>query len=253
MGRVVASLAVFVCFGVLACGSGNGISELSVEERFERAKALFQEEQFLEAVNEFNIITLQYQGSAVADDAQFYLGECRFERGEYLLAAFEYEQLKRNTPASPLVPEGQYKLALCYYNLSPQSHLDQQYTLKSIDAFQSFVEYYPGHTRAPEAEEKIRELNARLAKKEFDTARLYATLGYSRSAMLYYDGVIEKFHDTEYAPLAHLGKVEALIDRKRYGDAKKGLERFFSLYSDSVLRARGDRLKTIIDDFLTKE
>lgn len=75
-------------------------------------------------MNEFTVITLQYQGSAFVADAQFYLGECRFAREEFLLAAFEYSVVKRNYPASPRVADAQYKLGICYYSLSPRSSLD---------------------------------------------------------------------------------------------------------------------------------
>jgi len=237
----------FTIAGIPGCGSSEGLTELSVEERFEKARALFNEEDYLDAINEFRIITLQYQGSAYADDAQFYLGESLFRRGEYHLAALEYAQLKNNMPASPFVAEAQYKLGLCYYNLSPKSELDQQYTLRARDELQAFVDDYAGSEYAVEAEEKIKELTSRLAKKEYDAASLYATMGYNRSAVLVYDIVIEKYPDTEYAPLAHLGKVEALIARKKYQEAGAALSKFLQLYPDSVLRSRAERLRELIE------
>ena len=121
---------------VIGCGSGEKVTNLPVEERFARAKALFEKEDYIEAINEFTVITLQFQGSQFASEAQFYLGECRFNRGEYLLGAFEYGILKRSYPASTRVPDAQYKLAMSYYRLSPKSSLDQQYTRKAIDEFQ---------------------------------------------------------------------------------------------------------------------
>jgi len=131
-------IGFLLLLGVLSfggCGSGEETTSISVEERFQQAKALFDDEDYLDAIDQFNVITLQHQGSAYADDAQFYLGESRFERGEFLLAAFEYQQLKRSMPASPFVPQAQYRLALSYYNLAPKPPLDQQYTLKAIDEF----------------------------------------------------------------------------------------------------------------------
>jgi outer membrane protein assembly factor BamD len=226
------------------------MTETTAEMRFEKAKALFDDEDYLEAINEFSVITLQHQGTAYADDAQYYLGECRFQRGEFLLAAFEYQQLMRNMPASPLVPDAQYKLGFCYYELSPKSSLDQQYSLKAIDEFQSFVEYYPGNPFATDAEQKIKELNSKLAKKEYDTARLYATLEYYRASVIYYDLVIEKYHDTDYAPLAYIGKAEALVERKRFLEARKVLERFLSLFPGNVLQSRATRMLEDIDERL---
>lgn len=237
---------------VIGCGSGEQATSLTVDQRFEHAKALFDDEDWLEAISEFTIVTLQFPGSAFADDAQFYLGECRFMRGEYLLAAFEYQTLKRNMPASPLVPEAQYKLALSYYRLSPKSTLDQQYTKKAIEEFQAFVEYYPSNEHAPDAEARINELNTRLAKKQYETAQLYATMEYYKASLFCYDDVIERYHDTEYAPLAMLGKTEVLITRRRYKEALVEVDRFLERFPNSVLRSRADKLKSTIEEELQK-
>jgi outer membrane protein assembly factor BamD len=229
------------------CSSKETTTNLTAEERFQKAKALFDNEDYLEAINEFTIITLQYQGSAVAGDAQFFLAECRFKRGEFLLASYEYQTLRRNMPASPRVPEAMYKLGLAFYNLAPKSRLDQQYTKRAIDELQAFVEYYPTSEFVADASAKITELNTRLAKKDFDTAQLYSTMDYHKSAIFYYDNVIEKYHDTEFAPLAYLGKVELLMGRKKYRDAKTEIAKFLAKYPNSVLRARGDVLEKQID------
>jgi len=240
-------LAACVCFILVCaagCGSSKEVATMSVDERFAHAKQLFDNGDYLEAINEFTIVTLQYQGSSVASDAQYYLGECRFKRAEFLLAAFEYSVLRRNFPASPRAADAQYKLALSYYMLSPKYNLDQQYTRKAIDEFQTFLEYYPTNSLAPDASEKIKELNTRLAKKEYETARLYSTMEYYRAALFYYDDVIEKYHDTEYAPLSYLDKAELLISRKRYQDAEEALAKFMTLYPNSVMRNRADALES---------
>ncbi len=241
---VVLGVAAFILAG---CGSSEVTTVMGVEERFAHAKALFDNGDYLPATNEFTVITLQYQGSAVAPEAQFYLGECRFMRGEYLLAAFEYSVVRRNYPASARVADASYKTAMCYYNLSPKPSLDQQYTRRAIDEFQSFVEYFPANANAVDAESKIRELTVRLAKKQYDTARLYSTMQYYRSAIFYYDDVIEKYHDTEYAPLAFIGKVELLVSRNKYREAATEASRFFEKYPNSVLRGRMESLKKDID------
>lgn len=244
---IVACAAALVLAG---CGGGEVTKVMSVEDRFAHAKELFDKGNHLEAVNEFTVITLQYQGSAFAADAQFYLGECRFARAEYLLAAFEYSVVKRNYPASPRVADAQYKLGVCYYSLSPRSSLDQQYTRRALDELQSFVEYYPSHEKAVDAEGKIKELTVRLAKKQYDTAKLYRTMEYYRAALYYYDDVIEKYHDTEYAPLSSIDKVELLMGRKRYADAAAEAKRFLERYPNSVLRGRMESLKKDIDEEL---
>jgi outer membrane protein assembly factor BamD len=225
------------------CGSSEETATLTVDERFEKAKALFAKEDYLDAINEFTIITLQFQGSQHAADAQFYLGDCRYNRGEYLLSAFEYGVLKRSYPASPRVAEAQYKLAMSYYQLSPRTSLDQQHTRKAIDEFQSFVEYYPTNPLAADAESKIRELDGKLARKVYDAARQYVVLERYIAALRYFDDVIDQYHDTDWAPLAFLDKVDLLITRKKFVEAQANLSQFFSRYPNSVLRGRADELQ----------
>jgi outer membrane protein assembly factor BamD len=246
--RYAAVLLVGFALVISGCGSSEKTtSTISVEERFAHAKALFDDKDYLEAINEFTVITLQFQGSAHAADAQYYLGECRFLRGEYLLASFEYGIVKRNYPASPRVPDAQYKLALAYYMLSPKSSLDPQYTRKAIDEFQQFVEYYPKNELVPEADAKIKDLTNRLAKKQYETARLYTTMDYYKAALVYYNDVIDRYHDTEYAPVAYLDKADLLLSHKRYREARETLDAFNARFPQSVLQSRGDSIRMKID------
>jgi outer membrane protein assembly factor BamD len=244
---VVLCITALFLIQLLACGSSETTTTATAEERFAKAKALFDNGDYLDAINEFNIITLQYQGSSVAAEAQFYLAECRYKRGEFLLASYEYQTLRRNMRSSPRVEEAMYKLGLCYYNISPKSRLDQQYTKRAIDELQGFVDYYPKSALVPDAAAKIQELNTKLAKKDYDAAQLYAAMEYSKAAIAYYDNVIEKYHDTEYAPLAYLGKTELLIARKKFRDAKIEITKFIEKFPNSVLRSRADTLNEQID------
>jgi outer membrane protein assembly factor BamD len=243
-------LPAAVLFGALlvsGCGSSDVVKQVTPEDRFKHAKELFDDRDYMEAINEFNVITVQDQGSAFAADAQYFLAEARFKRGEYLLSAFEYNVLRRSYPASPRIPEAQYKIALSYYNLAPAWSLDQQYTRKAIDEFQSFVEYYPKDTLVADAAAKIMELTTRLAAKEYQTAKLYSAMDYYRAALMSYDEVIERYHDTEFAPQAFRGKVELLMARNHYKEAGTEIDRFLTRYPNSVLKSTMESLKSTAD------
>lgn len=245
IGVIVLAIAALQFTG---CGSSAPIQNLSAEQRFDHGKKNFDEGNYIEAIGDFEIIRLQFPGSAVADKAQYYLGESHFKGEEYLLAAEEYQALKRNMPASPLVPAAQYKIGLCYYELSPKSPLDQTYTLRAIDEFQTFIEYNPKDTLVHDAELRIKELNTRLAKKLYESASLYMKMGYYKAATNYYDYVTEKYHDTPYAEPALLGKVKALVARGRYDEAKPEVEKFLARYPSSDQKGEAEALQHEIDD-----
>jgi outer membrane protein assembly factor BamD len=248
--RPSAILAVAALFGALvlsSCGSSEVVKNLTADERFQAGKKLYDDGDYLEAINEFQLVKLQFPASSVADDAQYFLGECRFARGEYLLASEEFQSLKRLMASSPFVPQAQYKIAMCYYMLSPRSTLDQTYSRKAIEEFQTFIEDYRSDTLVAPAETKIKELNTRLAQKLFETAEVYEKLEYNKSATIYYDMVVEQYHDTEYAEPALLHKVRVLMARKKFDDAKGEIDKFLTRYPASKFRDEAETLKSSID------
>ncbi len=249
-------VGVLLSGGVLflsSCSSSkNALENIDAEDRFALGKQEFDEGDYLDAIRDFQIVTIQFQGSALADDAQYYLAESYYERHEYILAASEYETLIRRMRSSELVPLAQYKRAMCYYKLSPRPALDQQYTKKAIDSFQEFIEYNPTHQFAPDGEARIQELNNKLALKMYNTARLYVRMDRHKSAQFYFEHLLERYHDSDWADDAHIGLVEVLIARKRYPEANEMVERFFIRFPDSPLMIRAENLRNDVNSKLNQ-
>ncbi len=242
-GKFVRNMKLFAGVTLLTlllwgCSSTVELTNYSPEERLEYAMKLYEDEDYEEAVKEFESILLQYPGSAIIDDAQFYLGKTRYARGEYIIAAYEFSKLMKNIPASPFVPDAQYMLAECYYQLSPNYNLDQTYTKKAIKEYQVFIDFFPLNEKVHEAEEKIKELNNKLAKKEFTIARIYQKMSYYRAAMKYYDYVVETYHDTPFAPEALYNKIMLLMDREREDEALTEMRKFLLLFPDDEKQAK---------------
>jgi len=171
------------------------------------------------------------------------MGECRFKREEYVLAAYEYDVLVRTMPTSQYVPRARYQRAMCYYRLAPAYYLDQTYTRQAVDEFQSFIEYHPTDSLVTQAEAKISELNIRLARKEYENGITYIHMEYYKSALNSFDHVLEKYHDTPYAEQAQLMKADVQLRRNHVNDAKNEIEKFFMKYPNSSLKADAERLQ----------
>jgi len=228
------NLIYFSIVAVIAwsCGSSFNSTELNQTERLQYALGLYQDEDYLDAANEFEAILLQFPGSSVVDDAQYYLAMCRYQREEFIIAAYEFSKLIKNMPASEFVPQAQFMLAESYYGLSPDYNLDQSYTKKAIEEYQAFIDFFPLNEKVNEAEQKINELNQKLAHKDYDIAVIYEKLDYHTAALKYFDVVIETYHDTRYAPMASYKKIHLLIEREREDEALAEAKRFLSTYPD---------------------
>lgn len=225
-------LAILAILFVVGCSGGVNTTLLSPEEHYNYAFELFQDEDYLEAQSEFQSILLQYPGSAVNDDAQYFLGMTYFKRDQFLLAAYEYSKLIRDIPASEYVTDSQFMLAESYYQLSPAYQLDQAYTRKAIEEFQAFIDYFPLNPKVEEAEQKINELNDKLAEKLYHNALIYEKMDYYRAAIMYYGNVQEIYHDTQYGPMALYKKIQLEVDSDDLTSAKADINKFLIRYPD---------------------
>ncbi|MFH0736192.1 MAG: outer membrane protein assembly factor BamD [bacterium] len=214
------------------CSSSVDTSLLTPDQYLEYAMSLFDNEDYEQCITEFQAILLQYPGNAVNDDAQFFLGMTYFKRDQFLLAAYEYSKLIKGIPASPFVPQAQFMLAECYYQLSPKYPLDQAYTKKSIEEFQAFIDFFPKDEKLADAEAKIRELREKLALKEYNSSMIYEKMEYYTAAIKYYQVVFENYHDTKYAPMALYKKIKLLVFRNKIGEAMSDMATFLSRYPD---------------------
>lgn len=233
------------------CSSSFDTTNFSPEEKLSYALKLYEDEDYEDAINEFQAIVLQYPGNPVVDDAQYYLSMSRFHRSEYILAAYEFSKLVRTMASSEFVPEAQFMLAECYYQLSPHYSLDQKYSLKAIEEFQAFIDFFPSNNKVTEAERKINELNNKIAFKAFENARIYEKMEYYTAALLYYNNVLEGYHDTRYAPMAMYNKIKLLIDRERNSEALTEISRFVQRYPESERIKELQALKSSLENKLS--
>ena len=243
-------LILFPLIGIMlfGCSSSLDLTELSPEEHLQQAIKMYQEEDYEEAMREFESILLQYSGSSLMDDAQYYLSLTRYQRREYIIAAYEFSKLIKNMPASPFVADAQFMLAESYYGLSPDYNLDQVYTDKAIAEYQAFIDFFPLNEKVQQAEERINELNLKLARKDLSIADIYQKLSYYTASIKYYGLVVENYHDTEYAPIALYSKIILQIERDKTKDALADIKKFILLYPDDEKAEEVKQLKESLED-----
>jgi len=221
---------------IIGCAGNKPKPNWTAEQYYEYAKKIFDDEDYYDASNQFTVVVLRYPGSTIADSAQFFLAESHFHMDEYLVAASEYEKLTTNYNRSPLVSQSQFKLAECYFKMSPRAALDQEYSDKSIRAFQNFIDDFPTDKRRPDAEKRMVKLRDRLSKKKYLSAEIYRKMRKYKAAIIYYDEVLASYYDSDWADDAMLGKIKTYIEQEDYIKAKNELEKFKQQFPDSGLQ-----------------
>jgi outer membrane protein assembly factor BamD len=239
--------AVLHCL-VIACGAArSNIIPRTVDDVFTLGVEEFRLGNYAQAQKLLDIIKLQYPASKYADDAQYYLAEINFAKGEYILAAYNYNQVRRTFPNSEYAKISMYKAALSNQKLSPKSDRDQDYTKQAIRAFAEFQAAYPKDSLAKEAGLRIRELRNKLAEHDFRTAELYVKLYAPRSALTYYDLVLNNYSDCDYTEPAFAGKIKMLARLKRIPEAKESLRLYRAKFPNGASLNDLNQLAAILE------
>ena len=232
------------------CGGRQPQPDWTAEEYYEYAKDKYDDEDYFESINDFTVVILRYPGSAVADSAQFFLGMCHYYLEEFIISSAEFTKLINNMSRSPLVPDAQFMLAESYYEMSPRSALDQEYSLKALREYQLFLEDYPTHARNADAERKMYELREKQAEKTWNNAELYRKMMEFESSLIYYELVLERYYDTEYADDALYGKAQVHMDLEQFTEARDQLVLFKEKFPESDLLDKAERLLRQANDLV---
>ncbi|MBN2571398.1 MAG: outer membrane protein assembly factor BamD [Ignavibacteriales bacterium] len=217
---------------LVSCSGSVDTNQLTAEEHFKYAVALYDDEDYEEAIIQFQSIIFQYPGHALSDDSQFYLAMSYFKRDQFLSSAYEFSRLIKGMPGSEFVSESQYMLAESYYELSPHYQLDQRYSTQAIEEYQAFIDYFPLDPRVADAEAKINTLNEKIAEKKYSTALIYDKMKYYNASIKYHTEVIENYHDTKYAKLSLYERIKLYVLKNKEKEARKDITRYLNKYPD---------------------
>lgn len=147
-----------------------------------------------------------------APEAQFRIGLTQEKLKEYRLAVKAYEKVIERYPKHPLAETAAFTIGLAYLHEARRAEYDQEAASQSITAFEDFLVRYPQSDRA----ELIRQNRAALQKEQarglFQIGQFYERQQKYKSALIYYNEVIERNPATDWARTAR-GKVETLTQQ----------------------------------------
>ena len=181
-----------------SCTHELNIQDAGFEKSFTIAKKKYNDGNYLQALDDFNVIILNYGGQSGIDSVQFLLANTHFKLEEYYSSSYEFNKLTESFPESKLSEESYFNSALSYYKLSPIYSLDQKETYSAITKFQFYLDLYPVGKFADKANGFIQELREKLARKEFESGQLYMKMDQPRAAKFYFLEVVNNYYDTKF-------------------------------------------------------
>jgi len=252
----------------------------SVESRYGKALGYYNKEDFEDAALELEPVMFSSRATAFEDDVLFLLGQSYYKSEQYLLAVDMYSRLLQQVPSSPFARQAQFQLAMSHEQLSSHFELDHEHTLKAIQQFALYLEAYPGRDSSQisadadmyrellkvnpsnesykeryanfqaelesvqsqgYAEKAIVKLREKLAKNTYFIARQYIQLKKYKAAGVYFDVVIKRYPDTIYFEQAWKGRIDVMIERKKWFDARQAVDQYLQLFPDKSAEMQDTR------------
>ena len=245
-------------FGILAslllagCAGSGALRHNNPQEAYERGLELYERERYDRAAEHFQAVFDFGRAHEWASDAQYHLAQSYYHNKDYILAASEFSRFSELYRSDPRVPEAEYWRAMAYYQLSPSFQLDQTDTERAIDQFVSFIERFPDHPRTDDATERIFELQEKLARKVYESARMYERREYYEAAALEYERAFDEYATTQWADDALIGAIRAWLEyaersvalrqAERLQRAADAYQRLIQVFPDSPLIREAETL-----------
>jgi outer membrane protein assembly factor BamD len=222
-----------------SCGEYNKIlKSRDAELKYTYAKKYFDEKKYGRTITLLDEILSAYTGSSKEQEILYLLAQAYFYDKDYTSAAQFYTRYYNKFPKGDYAEMARYNAAYGLYLDSPDVRLDQTSTIRGIQLFQEFLEYYPQSSKAPEAQDLMFKLQEKLAYKEFLAARLYFNMGlynrdnYYESCIVTAKEALKSYPFSEFAEEFQILIVRSKFESAMYSVDSKKPTRFRELIDE---------------------
>lgn len=212
-----------------------------LDQDFERARAAF------------NKILQEYPESNLRSEALLSLADSFFASKDYQEAKFQYEKFIQLYPVNPQTPRAIYYLSMCDYRRLAHIDRDQGRAKDSLENFRRLVRQFPDSPLASEVIPKISELEARLARKEYDIGKFHYKNSTYQAAIPRFLGILKKYPKTPSIDATLYYLADAYKREEDYTKAATTLRKLFREHSESEYQRRAKRLYSRLPEIVKKE
>ena len=194
--------------------------EREVDEIYNSAIDLMNNERFISAAEEFNEVERQHPYSIWATRAQIMSAYVKYKVQDYDIAIGAAQRYIDLHPGADDVDYAYYLIALCYYERINDVKRDQSYTVQALNSFKNLNNRFPNSRYIRDANLKIDLINDHLAGKEMDVGRTYLKLNNYIAAINRFKNVVDLYSKTSHVPEALARLTELYLYLGIYDQAK---------------------------------
>lgn len=169
-----------------------------VMEQYRGAFRYYNAGKYLKAADLFDQLLLATSGTPQDDTVQFYLGMSNFKLGDYVIAEANFDRFVSVFPRSTFTEEAKYLRIECLYRTTYRYELDQLPTYKAMSAINVFLYEYPNTKYLKQMRDMLVDLQERLDRKSFESAKLYYTIEDYKAAAYALKNVLKDNYENQY-------------------------------------------------------
>jgi len=201
------SIRIFIIFigfiGLLFTSCKSDFEKIrtsgDVDTIYKKAFEFYEQEEYQKAQSLFELVINNLRGKVEAEKVYYYYAYTHYKLRRYVLASYYFKNFATTFPNSSYREEADFMTAYSNYQLSPNSKLDQTYSLKAIDQFQLFVNTYPTSERVKECNRLIDGMRRKLEEKAYAEGQLYFDLRQYQAATQSFENLLREFPETPNA------------------------------------------------------
>ena len=143
------------------------------DAKYAAAFAYFDEGKYSKAGTLFESLSIITKGTERDDTVRYYWGLSNYMFKDYYTAETNFTQFIESFPRSPFTSDARYLRIDCLYRSTLRYELDQSPTYTAIDAISEYILEFPDTPYMKECRDMLSELNERLDRKSYESAKLY--------------------------------------------------------------------------------
>lgn len=143
------------------------------DAKYDAAFEYFTQGKYSKSAALFESLSVLTNGTERDDTVNYYWGLSNYKFKDYYTAEANFDKFIESYPRSPFTSEARYLRLDCLYRSTLRYELDQTPTYKAISAISEYILEYPSSTHMEKCRDMLVELNERLDRKAYESAKLY--------------------------------------------------------------------------------
>lgn len=141
--------------------------------KYQAAFDYFDQGKYAKSAALFESLSVQTDGTERDDTVRYYWGLSNYNFRDYYTAETNFDKFIEKFPNSPFTSDARFLRIDCLYRSTLRYELDQKPTYTAINAISEYILEYPENTHMQDCRDMLVELNNRLDRKAYESAKLY--------------------------------------------------------------------------------